>query len=148
MFWGLYFGVLIAAERLFLNRALEALPRVVSHVYLLFAVVVGWALFYFEDLGRLRDFLALLFGASAQPGFSPELTPLILNNALWLVLALVLCVPIVPRLRERARELASRTRAGPTLVGSSIALINLGMLLIATAMLVGGTYNPFLYFRF
>jgi alginate O-acetyltransferase complex protein AlgI len=148
MFWGLYFGVLIAAERLFLNRVLEALPRAASHVYLLFAVVVGWALFYFEDLDRLGEFLGLLFGASGRPGSSPELAPLIQTNALWLVLAVLLCMPIVPRLRERVDQLASGYRIGPTLVGSSLALINLGMLLVATAMLVGGTYNPFLYFRF
>ncbi|PRQ06337.1 MBOAT family O-acyltransferase [Enhygromyxa salina] len=148
MFWGLYFGVLIALERLFFGRVLEALPRAVSHVYLVFAVVVGWALFYFEDLDRLHDILRVLFGASNQAWSSPDLTPLIQDNALWLVLAVLLCAPVVPRLREGVAQIGSRYALGPTVMGAALAAINLGMLLIATAMLVGGTYNPFLYFRF
>jgi len=143
LLWGLYFGVLIALERLVLHKVLAALPAAVGHVYLLFAAVLGWALFYFEDLERLRAFMRLLFGASEQPGLSPELGPLIQANALWLALALVLCVPVAPRLRELLRA-----RAGPRLAGGAEAALNLGLLLVSTAMLVGGTYNPFLYFRF
>jgi alginate O-acetyltransferase complex protein AlgI len=148
MFWGLYFGVLIAIERMFLQRVLDRLPRFVGHVYLLFAVVLGWALFYFEDLERLGAFLQLLFGATAQPGYDPALKTMVMANLLWLIVALGLCVPIVPRLRALVEARASRSPHGATVLGASVALINVALLLVCTAMLVGGTYNPFLYFRF
>ncbi len=147
IFWGLYFGLLIALERLFLHRLLAALPAAISHVYLLFAVVLGWALFYFEDLDRLGAFLRLIFGASDQPGFDPALGSMIEANALWLGLALLLCVPVAPIIRARLLGWAERGQ-GPMLAGTALALFNLALLLVATAMLVGGTYNPFLYFRF
>jgi alginate O-acetyltransferase complex protein AlgI len=148
MFWGLYFGLLIALEKAFLQKVLDTLPAVFSHAYLLFAVVVGWALFYFEDLERLRAFMQLLFGATTQPGISPTLVPLIRANLLWLALALVLCMPVAPRLRELVLTASGRWRAGPSLAHGGLAVFNLGLLLVATAMLVGRTYNPFLYFRF
>src|SRR5687767_4255527 len=61
IFWGLYFGILIALERLFLEKALNAIPQFFSHIYLLFAAVMGWALFYFTDLNQLGKFLSIIF---------------------------------------------------------------------------------------
>ena len=67
---------------------------------------------------------------------------------LWLIVAFGLCVPIVPRLRALAEAQANRSPHGATVLGASMAMINVALLLVSTAMLVGGTYNPFLYFRF
>ena len=44
IFWGLYFLVLLVIEKTFLLRHLER-SRVLSRCYLLFAVVISWALF-------------------------------------------------------------------------------------------------------
>ena len=57
MLWGLYFGVWIALERLFIERLLSVLPNVMSHFYLMMIVTLGWALFYFTDFSRLTTFL-------------------------------------------------------------------------------------------
>jgi len=139
--WGLYFAVLIALERLALQRVLNALPRVFGHVYLLFAVVLGWALFYFEDFTRLAAYLRLLFGLGPR-SVGPDLLGVVVReHCLWLVLALVMCLPVVPWLRARAPALTMR-------LAGAVPLINVGALLLATAMLVGKTFNPFLYFRF
>ena len=140
--WGLYFAVLIALERLFLQRVLAAVPRLFGHVYLLFAVVVGWALFYFEDLDRLGAYLHRLFDPGPALTGGPTLLGVVVReHCLWLILALVMCLPVVPWLRARFPGLADR-------VAPLVPLINLGALLLATAMLVGKTFNPFLYFRF
>lgn len=141
--WGLYFAVLIALERLFLRRLLDALPRVVGHLYLLAAVVLGWALFYFEDFGRLGAYLALLFGAGAWS--SPDLGRVVREHVFWLALALALCLPLAPRLRA---WLAARAPATQAWAAAAAVPFHLGLLALATAMLVGRTYNPFLYFRF
>ncbi len=141
--WGLYFAVLIALERLLLRRLLDALPRIVGHLYLLAAVVLGWALFYFEDFGRLGAYLGLLFGAGEWS--SPELGRVIREHLFWLALALALCLPLAPRLRA---WLAARPPAAQAWAAAAAVPFHLGLLALATAMLVGRTYNPFLYFRF
>ncbi len=147
VFWGLYFAILIALERLALQRVLNALPRAVSHAYLLIAVVLGWALFYFEDLGRLGAYLGVLAGGAPLTS-GPDLALVLREHCFWLALALLLCVPVGPRLRDWAVGLAARRRGARPWLAAAVVLVNLGALLLATAMLVGRTYNPFLYFRF
>ncbi|MBK8263886.1 MAG: MBOAT family protein [Nannocystis sp.] len=146
--WGLYFGLLIALERLLLQRLLDALPALFGHLYLLFVAVLGWAIFYFEDLERLSDYLALLFGQSDSPRTSPALLLLVQEHAYWLALALLLCAPIMPRLGAALRAWAGPSQRRSGLLTAARGLANLLLLLTATAMLVGRTYNPFIYFRF
>ena len=146
--WGLYFGVLVYVEKLGLGRVLERLPRVLSHAYLLFAVMLGWALFYFEDLSRLGEFGRALFHLTGAPLTSVELHATIRGHALWLALALVLCTPLPSVLRaslSRWIERVAPLRAPLTTVD---ALLNVVMLIVSSSMLVGHSYNPFLYFRF
>ena len=65
--WGLFFGVLIALERLGLRNLLEKLPGFISHFYLLFVVLISWVIFYFTDLSRAAQYLGIMFGLSGQP---------------------------------------------------------------------------------
>ncbi|MBA3548618.1 MAG: MBOAT family protein [Nannocystis sp.] len=146
--WGLYFAVLIALERLILHRVLRALPAVVGHLYLLFAVVLGWALFYFDDLDRLGAYLQRMFGGGQQLTSGPGLEIVVREHCFWLALTLVMCAPLGPWLRRWfAAQAAHRPALAPWGAGV-VTLVNLGALILATAMLVGKTYNPFLYFRF
>ncbi|MGI5967052.1 MAG: MBOAT family protein, partial [Anaerotruncus rubiinfantis] len=70
----------------------------------------------------------------------------LLNNLFWLILAVVFCLPIV---KEIKREVSERMNAGRIQVAlCGQAFINLALLLICTAQLVGQSYNPFLYYRF
>src|SRR5690606_10258448 len=129
---------------LVLARLLAALPALCGHLYLLFVAVVGWAIFYFEDLGRLDGYLRALFGAGGQELWAPTLGLVLREHAIWLVLAVGVCAPIVPRLGAALQ----RAAAGRAWLPAARAAANVLLLLTATAMLVGRTYNPFLYFRF
>ena len=67
MLWGVYFGVLLVLEKLFLLKGLERAPRAVGHVYALFFIILGWALFGLEDMGACGRYLAAMFGLSGAP---------------------------------------------------------------------------------
>ncbi len=143
VFWGVYFGALIAIERLFLKGLLERLPLFVSHLYLLLAVVFGWTFFYFTDLSRLTQFWRVLFGMTTTAGGT--LWIVLVNNIFWVVLACLFCAPVVPWLQQflsREKQLGK-----PRLMAAQIAL-NIVILILCTALLVGQSYNPFLYYRF
>ena len=47
--WGLYFGVLLIVEKLFLLKLLQKIPAVFSHLYALLFIALGWVLFAFDD---------------------------------------------------------------------------------------------------
>lgn len=139
--WGLFYGVVIALERSRLGKVLEALPRVLQHGYLLLMVMVGWALFFFTDLSKLAAFGKLALGRSAAPLLGPDTAQLIGSHAFWLTLAVLLCLPV---------ERVFSDAMGPVRMRTSVLRVvaSVAFTLLATAMLVGKSYNPFLYFRF
>lgn len=145
--WGLYFGLLIAAERLFLQRLLERLPRSVGHLYLLSVIMVSWAIFYSTDLGQMRVLFSALLGGHGL-GDTTGVAVALRANMFWLAAALLLCLPLTSWTLRWSDdfELAGGWRRGLAVGGGALAALL--MLLAATAMLVGGTYNPFIYYRF
>ncbi len=137
LLWGLYYGAWMLAERLFLGKWLEKLPGAVRHIYTMFIVLIGWALFAVEDMGRLGAYFSSLFGGggwfSAVDGY---------RLRTYLPTLVILIVGSTPLMRKLWDRLGERTRAvlQPLLV--------LGALILCTASLVDAGYNPFLYFRF
>ena len=141
--WGLYFGVLLIIEKKYLLKKLESLPSIVGHVYLLFLAVIGWAIFYFTDLGQLFGYLGTMFGIGVTGLCDPGLEITVMNNIFWIVFALVACTPFVKKAKEWIIG-----KFGTTLVYSLQIPLNICILFLCTAMLAGQSYNPFLYFRF
>lgn len=141
--WGLYFGLLIWVERLFLSKALESIPKMFSHVYLVFIAMIGWAIFKFEDLGTLGQFFNVLFGGGANEGWNLMLTESLKSNVFWLIAAIVLCMPVYGRLYAYMEKWLS-----PKVHFWTLAVVAFVMFLVCVSLLTGNTYNPFLYFRF
>ncbi len=137
LLWGLYYGAWMLAERLFLGKWLEKLPGAVRHIYTMFIVLIGWALFAVEDMGRLGAYFSSLFGGggwfSAVDGY---------RLRTYLPTLVILAIGSTPLMGKLWDRLGERTRAilQPLLV--------LGALILCTASLVDAGYNPFLYFRF
>lgn len=147
MLWGLYFGVWIAIERIFLSRLLDKLPSLFGHVYLLLIVTLGWALFYFTDLHQLKEFLMILFAVNDAPLLGEQTISDLQAHSLWLPLALIACTPIAPWLASRALRFEV-VRAVASWRPVATLGLDVVLLLSCTALLVGQSYNPFLYFRF
>lgn len=146
--WGLFFGVLIALERLGLRNLLEKLPGFISHFYLLFAVLISWVIFYFTDLSRAAQYLGIMFGLSGQPLTNSQTLLALEGNLFWLILAVVFCLPLARIASQQITAAAAVSRPRQIILGILVPVMNLGILLICTAMLSGQSYNPFLYYRF
>ena len=131
--WGLYFFVFLVLEKAFLRPRLEK-TRVLGHLYLLFLVVVSWAIFAITDFAALGRFLAAMF--SFRPG--TEWLYYLRNYGVTFLLAGFLSTPLLAKWEARWGE-----RGG---MAKNLAL---GVVLIASiAYLEDATSNPFLYFRF
>ena len=131
--WGLYYFVLLAVEKLFLLKHLEK-GRVWPHIYTLFLVVVGWAMFVGNDPG-------VEFGLLFQKLFIPSggVSPVyfLRNYGVLLVVSMLCCTPLVAKLWDWLRR---RT-------WTRLATVGL-LLVVTTAYVVGNTNSPFLYFNF
>jgi alginate O-acetyltransferase complex protein AlgI len=142
--WGLYYCALLILEKLFLLRLLEKAPALVSRLYTLLAVVIGWVIFAFDDLGRGVAYLGQMFGAGVPFANSRALF-LLGGNFLLLVILVVASTPLSSRL---AGKLLTRWHTRPVLSAVGANIVFVAVFVTSVAYLVGSTYNPFLYFRF
>lgn len=144
--WGVFYGALLIVEKLGLLKVLEKIPSVFSHFYLLFLTLIGWTIFYTTDLGKLGGYFGVMFGLSGNALSDPQLSITFMNNLFWLIAAVLFCMPITQLVKRWAQTQRSEgVRAGISIVN---AIMNVMLLFACTAMLVGDSYNPFLYFRF
>lgn len=139
--WGLYFAALLILEKLVLLRFLEK-HRIFGHVYLLLAVVFGFVLFDAATLSGAWDCIRGMLGLGGLPIASAEEVYLLKSNALLLILAALGATPLPKRI---AKALEARCPKAAALLHPAALC---ALLLICTAYLVDGSYNPFLYFRF
>ena len=141
LLWGVYYGALLILEKYVTGRWLEKLPGLLRHGLTLLLVLLGWVIFRVEDLTRLGGFLASLlsFGGTGLGSWLLDHTDLM--YAVFLMpAALVCCFPVSRALRRWTDGL----RYGYALrYAAAVAVLYASM-----ALLLGATYNPFIYFRF
>ena len=142
LLWGLYFGLLLTMEKLFLLKALKRLPVFLRRFYALFLAVISWVIFAFEDVGEGLSWIGAMFGGGAGIFSADALYYLSGSGLLLLLGALTSQGP--PKKLALRWEGAPQSPAG---FWSRLALLGL-MFLVSLCFLVGSTYNPFLYFRF
>ena len=134
--WGGYYAVLLILEKAFLLKWLQKVPGAVRHGYTVLAVMLGWALFYYEDLSALGGFLGRLFRPVSSAG-----TFALMGGYLPLMAAAVLAS--TPLVRDLVRRQENRAAVRWGLIAASAA-----GLLLCVAALASQSYNPFIYFRF
>jgi len=142
--WGLYFCVLLIGEKLFINQLLAKTHIIIKHLYALFFIIIGWAIFYFTDLAKLTDFLGLLFGTNGFVLNDTEVSTVIKENIIWLLIALLFSAPLYNYCLNKIELYKNRFLN----INHLILFLNIVMLFTSIAMLVNKTYNPFIYFRF
>ena len=143
VFWGLFYAVLLMAEKFFLLPALKK-GRVLPHVYVLLAVTLGFVLFDAASLKDALHQLGTLFGAGTASGLGTEALYMLRSYGVVLALAVLGATPLPAMLWKKAQEAKS---LAPVLTVAE-PLCTFALLALCTAFLVDGSFNPFLYFRF
>ena len=130
--WGLFFFVFLVLERMGLKGFLER-HRVLSHLYVIFFLLISWALFAVTDFELLGQLFTRMF--SFQGGM--DWIYYLRNYLVVFVLGVVLSTPVLKGVYQKLEK------------NNALALVFfVTILVVSTAYLVDATYNPFLYFRF
>lgn len=130
--WGLYFFILISIEKAVLLKFLEK-HKIISHIYSIFFILLGWAIFAVVDLGQLKILLKEMFSVSKNNQWIYYLR----NYGITFIIATVFSTPIVKNIYNKVIK--------SDILNTFILMI---IFLLCIAYLVDATYNPFLYFRF
>lgn len=136
--WGLLFAGLLLAEKWI--PALQRLPGVLRHGYVLLAVVLSFVLFNADSFAQAGQDFAGLFGFGGLSLTSAETLYYLKSYAVLFVLGILGSTPVV---KNAARRMDG-TKAGAVLEAAAM----LALLIVCTAYLVDGSFSPFLYFRF
>lgn len=140
--WGLYFCFFLIMEKTWLLKALQKLPRAVSHIYALLVIYFGWLLFAWEDIHGHRVYLKAMAGIGSGGLISRESLYLLVSNIGLLFIMVVGCTSLPKRLVTKCMK------KDGIVTSLCMSIYVAGILLLSIAYLVNGTYNPFLYFRF
>lgn len=152
IFWGLWHGFFMIVERLGFGKLLKRLPKVVSNFYVILVVLISWVPFRAATLADSVAYVKQMFSFTAisSVDFSEFYSP-----ALWVLLAIAIAgaYGVFPLLWKQIVSVYRRSRSVVRLSFSlSFDVVStaffIGILLICTVMLLSGTYNPFIYFRF
>lgn len=141
LLWGLYYAALLIVEKLGFSRVLQRLPAMVRRAYVLLAVGMGWLIFRAETLGEALGYAGDLFSLRLMGTCERELAELMAGGkfALLLVVSLMFCTPVFERLHQRLEA------KGWAAVGDVTVL---AVFFLGVCEMMGGGYNPFIYFRF
>ena len=138
-------------EKLFLGKWLDKIPNVISHVYSLFFILIGWLIFYFKpDFGgfeALSSYFLGMFGGLGLPLSNLEFSYTLVRN---LLLVAILAFAATPYPREaflRLRELTKNKKSGTVIaILSDVAIVV--MLVLCIVYISSSDYRPNIYFEF
>lgn len=132
--WGIYFGVILIIEKLFIGKYLEKLPKFLKHTYALFFILVGWLIFFCDDLSLLISY--------AQKSFmntniiDKEFIFYIKNYFIFIVSGIVFLIPFIDKIKLNK------------VLKVLLVFAYIFLFIVCVCQLCGDSYNPFLYFRF
>jgi alginate O-acetyltransferase complex protein AlgI len=140
--WGLYFGFWVLFESLFFAKILKRTPSIVQHVYFIALIIPSWMLFYYTDFNKIKILGATIFSFN---NISADLESLLLikENIFWLILAILFSLPTYKFLNGLVNKIKNNLVVN--VLNTSITVM---FFVISIILLVGSSYNPFLYFRF
>lgn len=141
--WGLYFAVLLTLEKLWLGKIL-AKSKVLSRIYVLFLIAVSFVIFNASSMGEAVSYIAGMFGINTSGLYDSSWLYYLSSYAFILVLAAVGATPLPKKLTEKIKN----TKAGNIFFTIASPVFAAVIIILCTAYLVDGSFNPFLYFRF
>ncbi|MBQ7691859.1 MAG: MBOAT family protein [Muribaculaceae bacterium] len=148
IFWGLYYGLIVTIEKYTLLRVVKRVPAVLLHIYSLLLIMLGWSIFYYDDLSQMAVFDRALVGLSGACTDVVAVSALHSNAYLWLA-AVVLCLPM-RRWLETAIDCRAEGGSAAWALTATVwrVAVSVALLVMSVALLVGATNNAFIYTRF
>ncbi len=151
--WGLYHGAFLVLERTRFGLWQQRTPRPLRHGYALLVVMLGWVLFRADTFATAGNYLCALAGLGDAPSAQP-LARYLTNQVLWaIIIGIPFSGPLWNWMKTKYENLGHSSpascRPAVQLFGAGLEILLIVVLFVISATwLAGGTYNPFIYFRF
>ena len=150
MLWGVYFGVLIILERLFMGKVLEKIPSFFSWLYTFVLVLFGWVMFEAVDtsivnvgemFGQVFSYIGAMFGANGMV-MDNTASFAIVNYGVMFAICILGSSDMLKNAADYIRKKA------PEWIQYGFPVAQTAVMLASVAYITTSSYNPFLYFNF
>jgi len=134
--WGLYFAILLILEKLFLQKLLDKIPKIFSHIYLIIIILFSWAIFRSENLLEVFNTIKSMLGFNGIGNLQLYYYTGIINikTILFFILGILLSTPILEKVKIKN-----------IYIKDTILLV---IFILSIIAILTSSYNPFIYFRF
>lgn len=164
--WGLMFAVLLVFEKGVVRLVgkkeivpdgsdlLEIVRKLVCHGYVVLVILVSFLIFHNESLADAFADIQALFSCGSRivhdvgSAQAVEFSYLLRNRMVIIVAGLVGATPLPLWIWSKLQARIGAGRTGKRVVDVVKLLMTAGLLVLCTAYLIDGSFNPFLYFRF
>lgn len=138
--WGLFFGILLIIEKVFLEKYLKKPPKFFAHIYVLLIVMISFIIFNGENISGIMQNIGGLVGANNIPLASQESIYYLKSYFVVILMGIIGATPVLKNIVNSSKFSKINNLLEPIFL--------LTILIICTSFIVDGSFNPFLYFRF
>ena len=142
--WGLYFALLLIIENLFLQNILSKLPALIQHIYAKFFIIISFVIFNNENIKYLWSSLYNMFNFRGIDLYNDFSTYYLKSYTVLLIVSVIGATPILKNIIQKI----NKNVTGQKVISTINPILNIVLLVVVTAYLIDGSFNPFLYFRF
>ena len=142
--WGLYFALLLIIENLFLQNILNKLPALIQHIYAKFFIIISFVIFNNENIKDLWSSLYNMFNFRGLDLYNDFATYYLKSYTVLLIVSVIGATPILKNIIQKI----NKNVTGQKVISTINPILNIVLLVVVTAYLIDGSFNPFLYFRF
>ena len=138
--WGLYFGILLIVEKVFLEKYLKKIPKILARIYTLLIVMISFIIFNGDSVTDILQNIGGLFGINNISLVSKESIYYFKSYFIIIIISIIGSTPILKSILS--------TKKSNKIINCIEPVALLLILIISTSYIIDSSFSPFLYFRF
>ena len=140
--WGLYFGILLVIEKIFLSKLLEK-TRIIKYLYTIVIVIISFLIFNSLTVNEIVNSLKNMFFLNSIPLTTIETNYYFRSYLVLLIISIIAATPLFKNIIIKLRKTKLEK-----VIDILEPIYYLVLLILCTSFLIDASFNPFLYFRF
>lgn len=138
--WGLYYGILLIVEKYAWCKIQRKLPAILNHLITIIIVMIGWVLFFSNNLSQAFSIIGSMFGAG--PLTNVNVAFYFRTYFVYLLIGILGATPLIRSINILLNYYYNKIFY---LLNMVVAFV---LLLLVIAFMISSTYQSFLYFVF
>ena len=142
--WGLFIGIFLVIEKLWLSKYISKLPKFLRNIYVLFIIMISFIMFNAGSINEAFFNIKGLFGLNKEVFINNYTIYYLKSYLIVLIIAIFGATPLFKNIIEKLKK----SKCLNKIINILEPIFLVILLLLVTAYLIDSSYNPFLYFRF